>query len=153
MTWTFSCFSPKIPATLSFTPLHVLRGIVQDQAVPLPLGDRGVRLHRVMMMDRRGVDLVDPHGRLRQSTLDVTPALVARFSRVRVRVGTGESAQEVEPRPKPARNAAARRGCLPRLLQCFGNDDRDGLIVIEDLVVLEDRQPSLGLREPKHSGA
>ena len=56
----------------------VLRRIVEHQSIAVPLRYGGVRLHRIMVLHRRGIDRVDPRFALFESGVVIAPGLVAR---------------------------------------------------------------------------
>ena len=50
-----------------------LRRFVEKQRIAFPLGDRAVDLHRVVVLERRDVGVIDAYGRCREAAIDVSP--------------------------------------------------------------------------------
>ena len=66
----------------------VLRGVVDGELVALPPGERGVRLHGVVVLERRDVGVVDGDGAASERGVEVTAnflgAAAGVFGRARI---------------------------------------------------------------------
>ncbi len=129
---------------------EALGRVVERQAtLPLPDGDRRVRLHRVVVLERRRVRRFDPRARVLEACLDVAALRVGLAERAR-RLRLVRSGQ-VRPYRGPDRGRGhgpivghaheARRilGALERV----GDDERDGLIGVEHAVVLQELEDAV----------
>ncbi|MCY1216472.1 hypothetical protein D9M72_283450 [compost metagenome] len=116
----------------------VLRRVVQRQLAAVPDGDGRVRLHRVVVFHRRGVDRIDHGGGAAQAGVRVAAMAVGRS--VLVLVGFAclcaglRKVQHGVGAPVLHRQAA---GGVARLLQSVGHDHGDGLVVVVDGGVLQ----------------
>ena len=81
---------PSVFATARARAAHALGGVVEGELRAVPVRHGGVRLHRVVMFDRRGVDGIDMGRAAAQTVIEVAALRVGwaalRFvRRVRVR--------------------------------------------------------------------
>ncbi len=123
-------------------PADALGRVPHRQMVAVPACDCGVRLHRVVVLDRGRVGRLDAHLRRRQRPVRVAAAAVRRagsetefLRHVRLIERIVHPRHE---RRRLIRHAHARRRCL-RLFQRLGHDDRDMLTVVGDAGVLQHR--------------
>src|SRR5947209_5353818 len=105
----------------------VLAGVMQSKAVAIPLSDGGVRLHRIVMLNGRGVNLVDLHFRLCDAGFNVAPTEVAGNASVAASVGRRESGLEVQFRRRSFITRPNQRSGVMCLMQTLSDDDGDGL--------------------------
>jgi hypothetical protein len=59
--------------------------------IVVPLRERRVRFHGIVMLDRGRIDLVDRQSSLRQSGIHIAPTLIARFPVMRVGIRAWKS--------------------------------------------------------------
>ena len=118
----------------------------QRQPIAVPGRDGRVRLHRIVILARDVVDLIDLHRRVRQSAVGVAARGVGRQPRIRLLSASGTTAwafgsARIDDRPLGRVGDAQRRGGALGLVERVGDDDRDRLAVEADVVVLQHMQP------------
>ena len=142
ITCTFSAGRPKMAAISACSLTTILALAPQRQPVAVPGRDGRVRLHRIVVLARDVVGRVDLHGRARQSAIGVAAPLVRvrcasgfRNDGLCLRVG------RIDDRPLGRIGDAQRRGGALGMVERVGDDDRNGLAVEADLIVLQHVQP------------
>ena len=124
----------------------VLRRVVESELAALPMRDRPVRLHRVVVLHRRLVDGVHLHFGLGERLHPVAPLLRRRTSRHLRRARVCLCLFEIDPGLGILVAHPQLRGGIVRLLQRLGHDDRDRLAVVANARVLEERKLASGRR-------
>ena len=115
---------------------YPLRRIVESQPSIAPVGDRSRRFHRVVVAVGGAIDVLDAHCCARESLVDVADA------RVRLRVGREGNAlierlAKVDGRGLLLVAHAHEPGGIHRLLEGFGDDQRDRLSLVLDAIALQ----------------
>jgi hypothetical protein len=122
---------------------YALRGIVDRQHLAVPLGNRRMRFHRIVMFDGRRIDAIDADGRSREGGFGRAADDDARFLMDvirRIRVGVCERRYR-----SIARIADLDEGGrVRRALEGIGDHDRHRLPIVANERVLQDRKIAIG---------
>ena len=153
----FSGGMPNSPAIARLRHRQALARRVDRQAVAVPCRDDGVRLHRVVILRRRLVGRVDPLRCRGEARLDVAVLRISAGLPTPTAGGT-----KLSPASRPMRGGQRlvarrqQRGAFGRGLQRLGDHDRDRLVGVAHLVVLQQVEPEherVGLRVRIHPRA
>ncbi len=120
---------------------HALRRVVERELRAVPVRHRGVRLHRVVMLDRRCVNGIDvdcaaAHTVLEVAALRVRGAALRFVGRMSVRLRL----REIEYRGAALISDAQLTRGIGSVFERIGDHHRDRLVVVVNLVVLQQRQ-------------
>ena len=74
----------------------VLAGIVHKELIALPLRNGGVRFHGIVVLNGRGIDLIDLDLGLLQAAFHIAKTQVARNSSVLAGIRRRKSCDEIE---------------------------------------------------------
>ncbi len=129
----------------------VLRGVVDGELVAvstpasklagdpgLPPGERGVRLHGVVVLERRDVGVVDGDRAAAECGVEIATDLLCAAAGIFWRARMLEAAHEVEQCGIFAVGDVEQARRLHGLRQTARDDDGDGLAVVVDVCVLQD---------------
>src|SRR4051794_17709726 len=126
----------------------VLSSVMNLEPVALPLCDRRVRLHRVVMMNGRGVDLVDFHLCFRKRAVHISPTLITGLAIMLTGIRLGKSCAKIKLRRSRLVPLLHKLSGMMRLFESLRHHQSDWLIVVEDHIVLEQCQTTFWLRQP-----
>ena len=96
MTCTFFLRNREDSRGRLLNPADMLGCIVQSQLMTVPLRDGSVRLHGIVVLNRRDTKRADRHLGCRQAGFHIAPTLLSGFAGVRVRIRVRRAAQEIE---------------------------------------------------------
>jgi hypothetical protein len=113
--------------------VNVLGFVKDGQLVVLPYRDRGMRLHRIVMLDGDAVLGFDFHRRIAQRFLGIASFAVRRARRDACGIANGFRVGDVFLRV--VRDFDEPRG-VARLFVCLGDDQRHRLEIEEDALGL-----------------
>ena len=150
-TRTFSFGSWNAFATVVARPEHALRRIVEREVIPFPHRERCVRLHRIVLLERRGVRVVDAHCRGREPRGHIAAPrpgslLLARLASVTRGRRHDRRFGDVERWRFDIVGEADEVCRLRRVLQRIGHDEPDRLAVVVDAIVLQHGELAPGWR-------
>ncbi len=120
---------------------HALAGHIDGEPVAVPCGDDRVRLHRVVVLRRRLVGRLDAPRGCGEPRLDIADL---RLGRVDDPDGGGDEALdgvEADAGKLPLIAGGEERGAFRRGFQGLGDDDRDRLVRVANLVILQEVEP------------
>ena len=140
--WMLSGGMPNSPAMPALRHGETLARRVDRQPVAIPRRDDRVRLHGVVILRRRLIDRVDAFRRRGKARFDITSMHLGRVAEPTA--GGTKLSSCCRGRSRAGSRFVARRqqrGAFRRGLQRLGNHDRDRLVRVTHLVVLQEIEP------------